>query len=488
MVFSTPLFLCLFLPLALGLFHLSPRPLRLAVLTALSLCFYAWSDPRFVLLLVWTSAVDYAAGSLLAGETRLRLAPAGRRVVLTLSLVNSVGLLIFFKYGEAFLSLVTPSAANGSNSAAMHIALPAGISFYTFESISYVVDIYRGKGSSAASLYLRDARDRTAMFRLGCHVRGFIAFLCYISQFPHLVAGPIIRFRELGEQLIRPRTSVNRFGRGTMRFCIGLGKKVLIADTLAPVVDQVFEAGAMNAGYIWIAAIAFALQIYFDFSGYSDMAIGLASMLGFRFPENFDSPYKSESLTEFWRRWHMTLSRWLRDYIYIPLGGNRLGRARTAVNLMFTMVLAGVWHGAGTGFLVWGALHGALLGFERTRVVTSDASPLRRFGRRVFLLLFLVVTWIFFRVGDGPVAAYFIVQMFNPLARDFNWLVWQRISEWQFLFALAAGIIVVSLFPSSARLARRPTPVGVAVAAIVFGASLFMLLIRTSAPFLYFRF
>lgn len=487
MVFSTPLFLCLFLPIALALFHLSPRPLRLAVLTLLSLLFYAWSDPRFLLLLIWTCIVDYIAGALLAGDTRFRLNLTARRAVLALSLANSIGLLIFFKYVGAILSLfATPSDMADASSVAWHIALPAGISFYTFESISYVVDIYRGHGNSAASLYRSQASGHRAT--AGAHLRGFIAFLCYISQFPHLVAGPIIRFRELGAQLLCPRTGVNRFGRGTIRFCLGLGKKVLIADTLAPLVDQVFEQGASHAGYLWIAALAFALQIYFDFSGYSDMAIGLAQMLGFRFPENFDSPYKAATLTEFWRRWHMTLSRWLRDYVYIPLGGNRQGQPRTSINLMLTMILAGIWHGAGMGFLIWGLLHGALLACERIFQPAESATGLRRAGYRVFLIVFLLVTWVFFRASDGLSAIYYVAQMFNPMARNSHWLVWQELSNPAFLIALLTGVVIAGWGRSSTRLARRPTVWVIALSGVVFAASLFMVLIRTSAPFLYFRF
>ncbi len=487
MVFSTPLFLCFFLPASLLLYFVSPRAFRLALLTLLSYGFYAWSGPWFLSLLIWTTLVDYVAGALLAGDFGREPSRAGRRVILGLSIANTLGLLLFFKYGPAV------AAGVGGESPLVqllaNVALPAGISFYTFESISYVLDIYHHGARSAASEYLKRAGPAaTRCQRAACHVRGLVAFACYISQFPHLVAGPIIRFQELQMQLLHPRAGVRRFSRGMTRFCIGLGKKVLVADTLAAAVDPIFAAGGGHVGYNWCGAAAFALQIYFDFSGYSDMAIGLALMLGFRFPENFASPYKAATLTEFWRRWHMTLSRWLRDYIYIPLGGNRRGPSRTMINLLLTMTIAGVWHGAGLVFLVWGVMHGVVLAIERA--TGTAASPDRRWrpGRRAVTILFLLVSWVVFRSPSLEASLTMTVMMFNPFALDYNLAAHAAITHWSFLAAMAVGAAIVFFGWQSQKMSKKITPTVTGFAGIVFVVSMVVMLMRTSVPFLYFKF
>lgn len=489
MVFSTPLFLCVFLPVALAAYFASPRWLRLVTLTLVSGVFYAWSGPWFLLILLWTTVVDYLAGAVIAGDLGGDLgrepSPRWRRLVVIGSLTNSIGLLAFFKYGPPVLGTLAGETPLGE--LATRIVLPAGISFYTFESISYVIDLYRHGAASAGRPYLlRAGASRGA--RLIAHLRGFIAFACYIVQFPHLVAGPIIRFRELQQQLLHPRPGAKRFARGTIRFCIGLAKKVLIADTLAVGVDAVFPVGGASIGYAWCAAAAFALQIYFDFSGYTDMAIGLAMMLGFRFPENFDSPYRAITLTEFWRRWHMTLSRWLRDYVYIPLGGNRLGRERTAANLLVTMLIAGAWHGAGLGFILWGLMHGIVLAIERYASPARPVTPLKRLARRSITLLFLLVSWVFFRSTDLGLTMLMLLTMVNPFATTFDPAVTSAIGQWHFIAALLVGAGVALMGVPAQHLAKHVNLRTTLFAMVLFVPALIVLLMRTSVPFLYFRF
>ncbi len=494
MIFSSPLFLCYFLPIALGLYFIVPRGARLAVLTLLSYVFYAWSGPWFLLLLIWTTLVDFIAGGLLAADWGGVRSPRARRTVLGLSLTNSIGLLIVFKYGPPVAAgFGWRPTTTGPLGPLAQIALPAGISFYTFESISYVLDIYRHGARSAARSAARPYLDRLPADaswprKARAHARGLIAFACYIAQFPHLVAGPIIRFQELQMQLLRPRYGARRFARGTVRVCLGLGKKVLIADTLGPVCDAVFGVGTLDFRYAWSGAAAAALQIYFDFSGYSDMAIGLGMMLGFRFPENFESPYKAASLTEFWRRWHMTLSRWLRDYIYIPLGGNRRGKERTLLNLILTMLIGGIWHGAGLTFVAWGLLHGLVLAAERAASSGVTRSTLTMHAHRAATLLFLLISWPIFRAQSLTDASTLLGSMANPFCRNFDPACSAAVSSGAFIAAALVGTAIVFVGPPAQRIARRLNPATTIAALIIFMASLLIALVRTSSPFLYFKF
>ena len=354
MVFSSHLFLFYFLPAALVLYYLSPRPARHLVLTALSYVFYGWANPLFMAIMLGSTLIDYVCGLALTGQFSLKawsrpipLLPkvAGRsraqKIALTCSIISNLSLLGFFKYFnfamENYNALVSALGLPGGTVDFIRITLPLGISFYTFQSMSYAIDVYRG-----------DARA----------IRNPIDYWCYVAMFPQLVAGPIVRFRDVADQLRERTHTIEKFARGVAFLALSLGKKILLANPCGKVADMAFDAGSIGCIDSWIGVVAYAFQIYFDFSAYSDMAIGLGLMLGFMFAKNFDSPYLSQSITEFWRRWHLSLSTWLRDNLYYPLGGNRKGPVRTYINLALVMLLGGLWHGASWNFVIWGAIHG----------------------------------------------------------------------------------------------------------------------------------
>lgn len=407
MVFSSHLFCFYFLPLALGLYYLSPQRTRHFTLTVLSYVFYGWANPLFVFLMLFSTAVDYVCGLLLSRGLApgVALEPGGPRtreqkLVLTCSIVTNLALLGFFKYfnfGIDSYNWLIQEAGLGHLrlDTLLRVTLPLGISFYTFQSMSYAIDVYRG---DAAAL------------------RRPVDFACFVAMFPQLVAGPIIRFSEVADQLLSRTHTLEKMARGVAFFALGLGKKILIANPCGKLADLAFGAGSLSSLDAWWGVVAYAFQIYFDFSGYSDMAIGLGLMLGFVFPKNFDSPYRSRSITEFWRRWHLSLSTWLRDYLYLPLGGNRKGKTRTYVNLALVMLLGGLWHGAAWTFVVWGAFHGALLVLERAgggeRATARLPDPLRM-GMTFVLVL---VSWVFFRAPSLGEALAYLGAMFGLVA------------------------------------------------------------------------
>ena len=401
MVFSSYLFLFYFLPVVLLAYYVAAPRVRHLILTVASYVFYGWANPLFVVLLLVSTAIDYLAGLVIESErTKAAAWPTRRaRTALIVSICSNLSLLGFFKYFnfgvDSFNGVVAWIGMPGLGlDTALRITLPLGISFYTFQSMSYAIDLYRG-----------DARA----------VRNFIDFACFVSMFPQLVAGPIIRFSEIADQLRSRTLTTAKFARGVAFFSLGLAKKVLLANPCGKVADLAFDAGSRGPLEAWYGAVAYAFQIYFDFSGYSDMAIGLGLMFGFVFPKNFDSPYRSASITEFWRRWHISLSTWLRDYLYKPLGGSRKGPGRTYVNLFIVMLLGGLWHGAAWNFVIWGAIHGILLAIERLASGRADhggpsrgsARPLRIAG--TFLLV--VFAWVFFRSPDLPSAVRYLGDM-----------------------------------------------------------------------------
>lgn len=374
MLFTEPTFLFFFLPSLLALYVVTPDRLRNFLLAAVSLVFYAWEYPPHLLLLLASIVVNYALGLALAAAKNRR-----RGLIVALAVVLNLGLLGYYKYAGFFVANLNTSleSAGLPTIGLPEVALPLGISFFTFQALSYVVDVYR--------------RETTAQ-------RNLVDLTLYISLFPQLIAGPIVRYRELCSQLAKRRVSRRDVAVGVRRFTIGLGKKVLIADTVARAADQVFAlpAHGLTPAAAWLGITCYTVQIYFDFSGYSDMAVGLGRLFGFRIPENFNFPYAARSMTDFWRRWHLTLSRWFRDYLYIPLGGNRVRPGRTGLNLMIVFLLCGLWHGASWNFLVWGLFHGSLLLAERV-------TP-KRIGERVptalghvGTLLLVMIGWVFFR-------------------------------------------------------------------------------------------
>ena len=383
MLFSSLPFLFYFLPCALGLYFLAPRRLKNAALLLSSLVFYAWGEPRFVLFMAAAILQGYAAARLMERY------PARRRLLLTLSAVLSLGLLGYCKYADFLISGF--NAVTGLSVPLLRITLPIGISFYTFQILSYVIDVYRG--------------DAPAQ-------RGLIDLAAYIAMFPQLVAGPIVRYTDVAPQLQSRTHTVQDAALGARRFVLGLGKKVLLANVLYELVTVYQQSGQKTVLLTWMYAAAYMMHVYFDFSGYSDMAIGLGRMFGFHFLENFNYPYISLSVTEFWRRWHISLSTWFRDYVYIPLGGNRVSRGKWVRNILVVWGLTGLWHGADWNFLLWGLYYGVLLLIEKLWL----GKYLERLPKALRWLLCMVIVcigWVMFNLTD-------FAQMRAALARMFS--------------------------------------------------------------------
>ena len=401
MLFNSYEFLLVFLPLTLAVFFvLGRRSGRLAAawLTLASLAFYGWWDWHFVSLLAISIALNYLMGMAIA-----RSAHRTRRPLFVAAIVANLLLLGYFKYANLLVS--TLDSVAGTRYGALNIVLPLGISFFTFTQIAYLADVYQAKAREARPIY----------------------YALFVSYFPHLIAGPILHHKEMMPQFAEPRTyrlQPNSVLLGIIIFTLGLAKKVLIADNIAPYANAVFNAPSHPSLLVaWGGVMAYAFQIYFDFSGYSDMAIGLSRLFGIRLPLNFDSPYKARNIIDFWRRWHMTLSRFLRDYLYVPLGGNRRGAARRYINLMITMLLGGLWHGAGWNFAIWGGLHGLYLCINHVwRRWFGDTDARTGVGRAVSVALTFAavnVAWVFFRAPDVETGRDILAGMFGAFGVGF---------------------------------------------------------------------
>ena len=393
MLFNTPQFF-LFLAVVLILFYAAPRAWRKYILLAASYFFYMSFIPKFILLLISLTAINYTAARWISRTQ----SPHARRVALVVSLTANLGLLGFFKYYNFFAANIAHLFHRPENAFALSIILPLGISFHTFQSMSYVIDVYRKEQEP---------------------ITNPIDYALFISFFPQLVAGPIVRAREFfGDLYHWRRPSSDDVLRALLLLFLGLAKKVVMADQFAQIANGYFQDVSKQPGMTaaWSAVIAFGIQIYFDFSGYTDMAIGMAKLLGFHFPVNFRRPYLASSITDFWHRWHISLSRWLRDYLYIPLGGNRHGRLETYRNLMLTMLLGGLWHGASWNFVVWGGYHGALLSFERMFRRKTNPEPARwtvLYPLQAIITFGLVmIGWVFFRAANFHDSLYVLHQMF----------------------------------------------------------------------------
>ncbi|MGE3513032.1 MAG: MBOAT family protein [Vicinamibacterales bacterium] len=482
MLFTEPIFLFLFLPVLLGLYFVRREHASYAnvLLVGASVIFYAWGGGAFTWLMLGSIAFNY--GMAIAVD---RSRAVGRATaVLTFAVGTNLAVLAVFKYANFFTENLNAFARSlGARPfAAPEVLLPIGISFYTFHAISYVVDVYR--------------RDAAAQ-------KSPVHAALYLLLFPQLIAGPIIRYRQIADQLARRRVSLDDFAYGVQRFVIGLGKKVLIANTVAETADRIFTMplAQVTPGHAWLAIVCYTLQIYFDFSGYSDMAIGLGRMFGFHFPENFRWPYIADSVQGFWHRWHISLSSWFRDYLYVPLGGNRISPRRTYVNLVTVFFLCGLWHGASWNFVIWGLFHGGFLVIERlgfAAVLTRVWAPLRH----LYVLLVVMIGWVFFRAETLPAALTFLGAMAGrpasaPTPYAVSWFVTPVV-----LMALGAGVVgslpvgpflqrwrarVVAGAPAS------PAATGVAVASagvigLTLVAAIVQIAARTYNPFIYFRF
>ena len=392
MVFSSPLFLFLFLPVVLAVYFLLPGlRARNHWLLLVSLLFYAWGEVGFILLLLVSTLVNFELGKWVERTEDI----SRRKRAVAVAVIVNVGFLAFFKYGGlAVASLNEPLKLFGLGAFPVpHIALPIGISFFTFHALSYVIDIYRRKRSAA-----RDPRD-TAL---------------YIFFFPQLVAGPILRWNAIAPQLEQRNHRRADFAEGVRRFVGGFAKKMIIANAVAMPADQIFSlpAGELSASVAWLGLACYTIQIYFDFSGYSDMAVGLGKMFGFQFIENFNFPYTAQSIKDFWRRWHISLSSWFRDYVYIPLGGNRVSAARNHLNLVAVFFLCGLWHGASWTFVAWGLFHGIFLVLEKTPWGTA-LDQLPRPLRHAYTIFFVMMGWVLFRADTFAGAGSYFVALFG---------------------------------------------------------------------------
>lgn len=387
MVFSSTIFLCVYLPLVLLGYYICPKKGRNLFLLIVSLVFYAWGEPKYVFLMIFSILVNYIFGRLM---DKNRGRQKRMKLLLVLSVVIDLGLLSVFKYTDFIITNV--NAIFGSSFDLLNIALPIGISFYTFQAMSYTIDVYRN-----------DVRVQ----------KNLIDFGMYITMFPQLIAGPIVRYADVQDQLAERSVTTADFSEGVMRFVVGLGKKVLLANQMGAVWSEIYALGGdVSALMAWTGAIAYTFQIYFDFSGYSDMAIGLGRMFGFKFPENFRYPYQSVSITDFWRRWHITLSTWFKEYLYIPLGGNRCGLARQALNLLIVWSLTGFWHGAGWNFVMWGLYYFVILFIEKLFLLKA-LDKLPKLFRHVYALLLIVIGWVIFASDDVGVLLPYLGSMFG---------------------------------------------------------------------------
>lgn len=456
MVFSSTVFLLAFLPVTAILYYLVPKSTRNSVLLLGSLLFYGFGEPKYLLVMAVSILFNYGCG--------LAISKKPQRLMLALAVIGNLSILGYFKYAGFFFG----SFGFGQ------VVLPIGISFYTFQAMSYVIDVYRKKAAPQRNL-----------FRFGL----------YITLFPQLIAGPIVRYVTIEAQLSERDSSLENFAEGTRRFIVGLGKKVLLANQAGLLWDEIsaMDAGSMPAATAWLGAIAFTFQIYFDFGGYSDMAIGLGRMFGFHFEENFNYPYTAKSITDFWRRWHISLSTWFKEYVYIPLGGNRKGLLRQVVNILIVWALTGFWHGASWNFLWWGVYFGVLLILEKVWLLRR-LEKLPGLLQHVYALFFIVLGWVIFALTDGTAFFSYLKAM------AFCGGLWDGRSG--YFLATAGVLLVIMTFASTQipakcaksvleKLQNKPAVYLIVknlTYLLILTASMAFLVSDTYNPFLYFRF
>ena len=483
MLFSSPIFLFLFLPVVLTVYAFLPgTKAKNLWLLLMSLAFYAWGQIDFILLLLISTLMNFGLGVWLDRSERT----VQRKLAITVAVFFNIGLLVFFKYADFIIQILNSSLnlLGTSRVPTPHIPLPLGISFFTFHALSYVIDVYRRKGKAATN-----PKD----------------VALYIFFFPQLIAGPILRWSAIGPQLLRRTISRDVFADGVRRFVGGLAKKMIIANTVALPADQIFSlpASELSAPVAWFGILCYTLQIYFDFSGYSDMAVGMGKMFGFEFLENFRFPYTAQSIRDFWRRWHISLATWFRDYLYIPLGGNRISKMRTCFNLMAVFFLCGLWHGASLTFIVWGLYHGFFLVLERTRLGNWMAT-LPRSLQHAYTMFVVMMGWVIFRANSFTSSGDFFHALFGLAYAQYaqslacyttNQVIWAigfgllfSGPLWNWLQTAWAGLV-------------RAAPATARSFVLVFGSALELILIialllissawlasGTYNPFIYFRF
>ena len=464
MVFSSLTFLIWFLPCVLTVYFIVPKKAKNAILFAFSLLFYAWGEPIYVGLMILSTVLDFCCGR---AVDRHRGTPRAKRGLL-LSVIVNLSVLCLFKYADFLIGTV--NGIFGSSISPLELPLPIGISFYTFQTMSYTIDVYRG-----------DAKVQN----------NIISFGAYVALFPQLIAGPIVRYQTIADQIDEREHSFDKFGEGVRRFICGLGKKVLLANNIGLLWSTVSASGELTVVSAWLGIVAFAFQIYFDFSGYSDMAIGLGKMLGFDFLENFDYPYISKSVTEFWRRWHISMGTWFRDYVYIPLGGNKKGLAVQLRNIGIVWLLTGFWHGASWNYVLWGVYFGIILIVEKFFLLDKLKKAPAAVGH-VYTLLCVAVSWVLFSFEDiGRGWAFFKV-MLGGAELCSSAAVYQLLSYLPLLIVCA-----IAATPLGSRIYRRlsekcsaglMTAADLGGMAAVSALAVAFLISGSYNPFLYFRF
>ena len=388
MVFSSFVFLLVFLPLVLLLYYICPGRVRNLLLLIASLIFYAWGEPVYVLIMVFSIFFDYVNGRLIE-RFKNRNSPWKAKAALVIDLCGNLAILGFFKYADFFIGNL--NTITGAGISLLHIALPIGISFYTFQTMSYTIDVYRGVVPAQHNI---------------------LTFATYVTLFPQLIAGPIVQYKTVEKELTERKVTLRDFSEGAFRFSVGLAKKVLLANQIGSLWDTISRLNQMSVATAWLGAVAYTFQIYFDFSGYSDMAIGLGRMFGFHFLENFNFPYMSKTITEFWRRWHISLSSWFREYVYIPLGGNRKGLARQLINIMIVWMLTGLWHGANWNFVLWGIYYGVLLMIEKLFLL-KWLEKLPDWVGHIYTLFLVVIGWTIFAQTNLQQLGAYLKTMFG---------------------------------------------------------------------------
>lgn len=469
MVFSSMLFLWLFLLCVLLIYYISNDKLKNTILLAFSLIFYAWGEPKYIILMLISVGANYICGILI---DRYR---SKSKLILIVDIILNLLLLGYFKYFNFFIDIINSLIGNTVFSFKT-IALPIGISFYTFQILSYTIDLYRKE--------------------IGVQ-KNFLNLALYVSFFPQLIAGPIVKYKDVEKEINHRKVNVNLFVSGIKRFTYGLGKKVILANTLSFIADSIYlyDMSELNTPLVWLAAISYMLQIYFDFSGYSDMAIGLGRLFGFKFPENFDLPYISKSITEFWRRWHISLSTWFKQYLYIPLGGNRRGKFRTYINLLIVFFLTGLWHGASCNFIIWGLYYGAFLVIER--MFLKNILDKNRFAilNHIYVVLIVIIGWVLFRINDLNEIINVIKMMFSFNFKNSYILTPAIINSKSILIIIFSVILcgplykVLDLFKNKKSIINfYENKFEIIVIVIILFISILELVSTTYNPFIYFRF
>ena len=481
MVFSSLTFLCAFLPIVVILYGIFPVKWRNFFLLAASLVFYAWGEPRYILIMLFSTVFDYVNGRLIEYFDEQQKLKAKKRILIV-SVVGNLGILIFFKYADMLIA--SWNRITVSDLSLLKIALPIGISFYTFQTMSYTIDVYRKQVRAQHNL---------------------ISFGMYVCMFPQLIAGPIVRYQTIADQIDERRESNEVWVAGMQRFTLGLAKKVILANQIGRLWEEIssMHLAQLSTAGAWLGAIAYTFQIYFDFSGYSDMAIGLGKMFGFAFPENFKHPYESKSITEFWRRWHITLGTWFREYVYIPLGGNQKGIKRQILNLLIVWFLTGLWHGASWNFVLWGLYYFVLLMLEKV-VLLKEMQRWPKWLQHFYALFFIVTGWVIFAIEDfGKMGQYLLIMfgMRGSLLNSTAQYQWCTYAFFLLILAIASTTVFAKVWNKLRRHMIREEADFVRekglraefilkslISVLFLMVSLAMLVAGSFNPFLYFRF